>query len=74
MTRYEYVTREIGVPTCVLTAADCDTAKELPQWVPLTGRRAEFQVGWAELDVVFGCVGVVFVFCWGIGLVGKLGC
>lgn len=72
MTRYEYVTREIGVPTCVLTAADCDTATELPQWVPLTGRRAEFQVGWAELDVVFGCVGVVFVFCSGNRVGGKI--
>ncbi|CAL1170208.1 unnamed protein product [Cladocopium goreaui] len=50
MPQYEYVTREIGVPVCTLTAADCEEllrgrrAAELPQWVPLNGRRAEFQV------------------------------
>ena len=72
MTRYEYVTREIGVPTCVLTAADCDTAKELPQWVPLTGRRAEFQVGWVELDVVFWVCWCCVCFLLGAGVGGKL--
>ena len=50
MPQYEYVTREIGVPVCTLTAADCEEllrgrrAAEFPQWVPLNGRRAEFQV------------------------------
>ena len=38
------------MPVCTLTAADCEEllrgrrAAELPQWVPLNGRRAEFQV------------------------------
>lgn len=66
MTRYEYVTREIGVPTCVLTAADCETAKELPQWVPLTGRRAEFQVGWAAFGCTFlGVLVLCYFLLWG---------
>ncbi|CAK8993796.1 unnamed protein product [Durusdinium trenchii] len=43
--RYEYVTREIGVPVCTLTAADCNARwRSLPQWRPLNGRRIQFQV------------------------------
>ena len=43
--RHEYVTREIGVPVCTLSAADCQERwRALPQQLPMTGKRIEFQV------------------------------
>ena len=46
--RHEYVTREIGVPVCTLTAEDCEVYwRKLVQKLPLNGRRIDFKVSWA---------------------------
>ena len=43
--RYEYVTREIGVPVCTLTAEDCEAHwRKLVQKLPLSGRRIDIKV------------------------------
>ncbi|CAJ1354611.1 unnamed protein product, partial [Effrenium voratum] len=48
---YCYVTKEIGVPVCVLTEKDCDTRWQgFPQWLPFNGRRIEFQVPQISTD------------------------